>query len=644
MFHAVAGSLRPARILIGEAASGDHGEPEWADCLSDCALYGANQDKGVKKPMHHAKVHVAVSAVLLVSLGALLPVGQAANYTVHITDDIDDGTCGADGSFGGGACSLREAVKSANASLEADTIILFGNTFPLTLAGGDQSAVVGDLDIRSSDLTIRGAGAGNTIIDGSGIGADSIFTVDTFLENITVLLEDLSIQNAGSDAVANYPTANLTLTRCVVAGSARRGISNRGMLTVDNSVIETNRHGGIFNFQAGKATITDSIIRNNSTSNTFPLDGGGIFNEANGGWVTLVRTQVLNNTAARNGGGAWNLSSTLTIIDSVFDGNRCSMSRTSSFGGAIANSAGTVNITGSTLSNNSCSANFGNSGAINNGPLTGFPATVRLTNTTVSGNTGFFFGGIKTGSGFSAVGTLILSNCTVTNNNPVGLSITPGSGTVPNPATTVRNSIIAGNIGGDVGGPVSSLAFSITSGNPGIGPLANNGGPTLTHALQLGSPAIDGGDPAGCTDALGNPLSVDQRGVFRPQDGDGNGSFICDIGAVESNDCNGNGFPDAADVANGTSPDCNGNGFPDECDIGEGTSQDTNGNGVPDECETPGDLNGDGSVDLDDFAAFADCVTGIGGGVRASCEPADSDSDNDIDLADFGAFQVLFGR
>jgi len=51
-------------------------------------------------------------------------------------------------------------------------------------------------------------------------------------------------------------------------------------------------------------------------------------------------------------------------------------------------------------------------------------------------------------------------------------------------------------------------------------------------------------------------------------------------------DCNGNGVPDAEDIANGTSEDCNGNGVPDECDIADGTSQDDNGNGIPDECET----------------------------------------------------------
>ena len=600
--------------------------------------------------MRHAiTFHAAVSAVLFVVGFGAVPPAQAGTYKVHITEDIDDGICGAGGEFGAGACSLREAVKSANASLEEDTIILSGGTYLLTLAGADQSAVVGDLDIRSSDLTIRGFGAGNTIIDGSGIGADKIFTIDTFFEGIVVRLEDLTIRNAGTEGVSNFAAGNLTLTRCVVADSAWRGIVNRGVLAVNDSVIENNRFAGLFNFSAGRATITDSIIRNNTTSTTGSgFDGAGIRNEAGGGWVTLIRTQVLGNTAARNGGGVWTLASTLNITDSLFNGNRCSATRSGS-GGAIANSAGIVNITGSTLSNNSCTANFGGSGAINNGPLTGFPATMRLTNTTVSGNTAHFFGGIKTGSGFSGVGTLILANCTITNNvstgnnTPGGLSITPGGGSVPNPVTTIKNSIIAGNTPSNVGGPIASQTFSITGGDPVLGPLANNGGLTLTHAPQLASPAIDGGDPAGCSDALGNSLGADQRGILRPQDGDGNGSFICDMGAVESNDCNGNGFPDAGEVASGESPDCNGNGFPDGCDIDEENSQDTNLNGIPDECDLPGDLTGDGSVNIDDFGLFDGCVTGIGGGVPAGCELADSDNDDDIDALDFGGFQVAFG-
>ena len=69
--------------------------------------------------------------------------------------------------------------------------------------------------------------------------------------------------------------------------------------------------------------------------------------------------------------------------------------------------------------------------------------------------------------------------------------------------------------------------------DPNLGPLQNNGGNAMTHALLVGSPAIDGGNPGGCTDASGNILINDQRYFPRPVDGDGNGTAICDIGAFE---------------------------------------------------------------------------------------------------------------
>jgi hypothetical protein len=61
---------------------------------------------------------------------------------------------------------------------------------------------------------------------------------------------------------------------------------------------------------------------------------------------------------------------------------------------------------------------------------------------------------------------------------------------------------------------------------PGLGPLANNGGPTQTHAVLKGSPAIDRGAVNGCP-------KTDQRGKRRPQNGDGKGTSRCDVGAYE---------------------------------------------------------------------------------------------------------------
>jgi hypothetical protein len=81
-----------------------------------------------------------------------------------------------------------------------------------------------------------------------------------------------------------------------------------------------------------------------------------------------------------------------------------------------------------------------------------------------------------------------------------------------------------------IGGGNASPAFNQSSDqtgvdtNPLLGPLANNGGPTDTHALLAGSPAIDTGDSA---------LTTDQRGFIRPQDGDNNGTVIDDRGALE---------------------------------------------------------------------------------------------------------------
>jgi hypothetical protein len=66
--------------------------------------------------------------------------------------------------------------------------------------------------------------------------------------------------------------------------------------------------------------------------------------------------------------------------------------------------------------------------------------------------------------------------------------------------------------------------------NPMLGPLQNNGGPTQTQALLPGSPAIDAGNPSGCTDGLGHLLKTDQRGMPRPDTEDKSG---CDMGAYE---------------------------------------------------------------------------------------------------------------
>jgi hypothetical protein len=161
-----------------------------------------------------------------------------------------------------------------------------------------------------------------------------------------------------------------------------------------------------------------------------------------------------------------------------------------------------------------------------------------LANSTVSGNSAFAGGGIFSGY------NLTLTNSTVSDNT--AMYRYGGAGIFNNSITgiaTFSNTIVAGN---DPSTPtcfnagVDSLGYNLTDddscgftapsdlvvADAMLGPLQDNGGPTETHDLLPGSPAIDAGDNASCP-------ATDQRGAARPFDGDGNGKAVCDIGAVE---------------------------------------------------------------------------------------------------------------
>lgn len=102
-------------------------------------------------------------------------------------------------------------------------------------------------------------------------------------------------------------------------------------------------------------------------------------------------------------------------------------------------------------------------------------------------------------------------------------------------------------------------------------------------------------------------------------------------------DCNGNGTPDAQDLANGTSKDCNANGAPDECE----DDLDSNGDDVPDTCQwSRGDFDLDGDVDMTDFGFFQKCLTGPAVNLSAGCELASLDGDTHVDDDDFVIFKA----
>jgi hypothetical protein len=169
--------------------------------------------------------------------------------------------------------------------------------------------------------------------------------------------------------------------------------------------------------------------------------------------------------------------------------------------------------------------------------------TLTINNTTLQGNGAqgglFCSGGFGGGIYNDSVGTLVVNNSTVSENGALfagGIFINGGT-------ATLQNSILENS--GNCSGKISSNGYNLSSDdtcnfrNPGdlnntdpiLGPLQNNGGPTQTMALLPGSPAIDTGNPSGCTDGNAHLLKTDQRGRPRPDKEDTGG---CDMGAYES--------------------------------------------------------------------------------------------------------------
>jgi beta-glucanase (GH16 family) len=259
--------------------------------------------------------------------------------------------------------------------------------------------------------------------------------------------------------------------------------------------------GGVLN--NGNLTLDRVTVRNNTMdtdAGDFWQGGGGIYS-GDGATLTLVDSTVADNNARHSGGGIYAFfNTTTTIVRSTISGNT-----SNDVGGAI-RSLGTMSIENSTISGNTA--------------------------------TGWHGGAI-----FQTDGDISIANSTIANNSapdwaPSTLFIGQFGG--PAPTLTLTNTIISGNrwyacekfASGNTGNVVSGggnvlqddtcnpATSDIVQTDAGLGGLADNGGPTLTHALSTGSPAINAGVAAGCP-------ATDQRGVTRPQ---GAG---CDSGAFE---------------------------------------------------------------------------------------------------------------
>jgi len=317
-------------------------------------------------------------------------------------------------------------------------------------------------------------------------------------------------------------------------------IDNEGMLMLANSTVSGNKAtgsgGGILNALSGMLTVSNSTVSGNTATGD---NGGGIDNE---GTLTLINSIVLGNTSTGYGGGGISNGGTLTLSNSTVSGNT-----STGYGGGIYN-LGTLTLSNSTVSSNTAT---GDGGGILNA------STLTLSNSTISDNTATH----GSGGGITISGIIgfpvqaMLLYCTVYGNTAiVGGGIWIGHLNEQD-QVTMGASIIAGNnahTGPDIAGPLTTLGYNLVGGRSGatfLGPskqqstdvlgvsstdlgidpmLRDNGGSarphTWTHALLLGSPAIDLIPSDVC---MMFKVFNDQRGVRRLQ---GKG---CDSGAYE---------------------------------------------------------------------------------------------------------------
>jgi len=468
-----------------------------------------------------------IAVIIFVSI-----TGRCANFTVSNNSDA-------------GAGSLRQAIIGAN--------LAGGGTITFSGVSGT-IALESSLPLLVTNTIILGPGVNELTVSAARSPAltNELASMLTNALGSTAYIRGLKLTAKGA-IVRNF--GRLTLNECAVSDGSLGGIDNAGSMYLQNCVVANNRGNpsrkgaGILN--SGDLSMDDCTVSGNHTSSS---DGGGIYNT---GTMDLSRCAILTNTTVFGDGcGIYN-SGTARL-------NVCTVARNSfggaALGGGILNSSGTMILRHCSITNNTSIEGGGiwnrgwleafgclfyaNRATYSQGPQPGgaiynHPAgTVLIENTTISRNSSLDLGG-----GVMNHGMLVALNCTIASNLVItSYGSGQAGGGIWNAGTVhSKNSIFAGNsaaaYGPDFYGTLFSDGFNliqntndcaivgVTTGNltgadPLLGGLQDNGGPTWTHALLSGSPAIENGSNYGAP-------STDQRGVARPQ------GLNVDIGAFE---------------------------------------------------------------------------------------------------------------
>ncbi|MDC0176265.1 FG-GAP-like repeat-containing protein, partial [Planctomycetaceae bacterium] len=489
-----------------------------------------------------------------------------AAFVVNSTADAVDANPG-DGvaEDSQGRTTLRAAIMEANATAGDDSIFVPAGTYTLTIGGsGEDGAATGDLDITdtSGHLTITGAGADVVTIDANDLDR----VIDIHAE-ATADISFLTLTNGKT--LGPEDGGGLRVTDVHQIGGPPVQVVLNGLQVRNN--ISSTFGGGIYISGASIVTITGSTIANNTANGGAGIAVGSDSSESPESVVTIRNTLVSDNTAESFGGGIFNMLGGLSIFDSTIMNNHASVkggglrvfNRLELFNSEISGNdayyGGGISVYGTeggerviTISRSSLTANssVGYGGGLF--VAGGYRPVITIESSTISGNVAEG-GATPDGSGLfieSAnydAGRLRIANSTITDN----YSSRDGGGMyIPNTLpTSISNSIIAGNSadgqGNDLVGTFGSGGYNLigdigsavgfTDGIDGdqvgtsespidakLEPLADNGGPTLTHRPLLLSPIIDAGDPF-IVDR------IDQRGVSGVSNGGGVDTFVVDL-------------------------------------------------------------------------------------------------------------------
>jgi hypothetical protein len=449
--------------------------------------------------------------------------------------------------FDSGGSTILGAWPEADGTLTLDGARLYGNQarHEIVDAGpdGDGTVTITDTVINGNQVSSSSGSPGIVVVDPAG-DSDVAITRSTFSENSIT-------GNGGSEGVVdirpNFSEDVMTTLRISDSSFLANLLGNGGSGALR---ISPSSRGGIAPVDAAivRTRFEDNVAGTNGSGTGGAIDFRPSTESSTTRSLAITDSSFLRNVAGARGsgqGGAINWApdssggSELTIDGSTFAGNRAGEaddSETFSHGGAIDFARGTLTVRNSTFSANRAEygSPFRSGGAISFG---GGTTAAQLTHVTMVGNSV----GHGLGGGISVQG-------------PISSTGTTRTAAVADEAVTVTNSIVAGNttddtqqqspagavraqavpVPADCSSPVTSGGGNIegdtTCGFTGTGdhqktdpkaaPLADNGGPTWTHAIGKDSPAFDAALGSAC-------LPKDQRGVTRPQ-------FAgCDTGAFE---------------------------------------------------------------------------------------------------------------